>query len=77
MGTEKSGAAADPEPGDDLHRWFIGRLPDAWFSAAPDVVADREEITVVGPLDDLDVPAGAAPAVRAAAVEARARRFRE
>jgi hypothetical protein len=79
VGTEKSGAAADAGsgPGDDLRRWFIGRLPAAWFSGTPDVVADREEITVVGPLDDLDVPADAAPAVRAAAVEARARRFRE
>ena len=40
-------------------------------------MADREEITVVGPVDDLDVPDDAAPAVRAAAVEGRARRFRE
>ena len=38
---------------------------------------DREEITVVGPLGDLDVPADASPAARAAAADGRARRFRE
>ena len=75
MGTEKSGAGAGP--GDDLHRWFAGRLPGSWSSGTPEIVADREEITVVCPLDDLDVPADAAPAARAAAVEGRARRFRE
>ena len=38
---------------------------------------DREEITVVGPLGELDVAAGASPAARAAAADGRARRFRE
>ena len=75
MGTEKSGA--DAGPGDDLHRWFAARLPAAWFTGTPEVVADREEITVVGPLNDLDLPDDAPPAARAAAVESRARRFRE
>ncbi|HUY51468.1 MAG TPA: hypothetical protein VMV92_38155 [Streptosporangiaceae bacterium] len=64
-------------PGEELRGWFAGRLPDGWFAAAPDVVVDREEITVVGPLDDLEVPQGASPAALAAAVEGRARRFRE
>ena len=76
MGTEKSGTETTGS-GDDLHRWFINRLPAGWFSGTPDVVADRDEITVVGSVDDLDVPDDAAPAVRAAAVEGRARRFRE
>jgi len=57
--------------------WFLGRLPDEWFTAPPDVVVDREEITVVGPLGDLDVAPDASPAARAAAADGRARRFRE
>jgi hypothetical protein len=40
-------------------------------------MVDREEITVVGPLDDLGLAADAAPAEQAAAVDGRARRFRE
>ncbi|CAJ1498621.1 hypothetical protein [[Mycobacterium] burgundiense] len=30
--------------------WFAGRLPDAWFDGDPEVVVDREEITVIGAL---------------------------
>ena len=75
MGTEKSGA--DAGSGDDLHRWFAGRLPEGWSSGTPEVMADRDEITVVCPLADLDVPDDAPPAVRAAAIEGRARKFRE
>ena len=75
MSTGKHGE--DAVPGDEVRGWFAGRLPADWFTGAPEVLVDREEITVVGPVDDLDVPDDAAPAVRAAAVEARARQFRE
>lgn len=34
--------------------WFAGRLPDGWFADDPDVVVDREEITVIGRLPDTD-----------------------
>lgn len=34
----------------DLAAWFAGRLPDAWFTEAPTVRADREEILVIGRL---------------------------
>lgn len=33
-----------------IQEWFAGRLPDEWFEAAPEVVVDREEVTVVGRL---------------------------
>ncbi|HTT51612.1 MAG TPA: hypothetical protein VMH35_09455 [Streptosporangiaceae bacterium] len=75
MANQESGA--DAGSGEELRRWFIGRLPDGWFAGTPDIVADREEITVVGPVDDLGLPGDAPPAARAAAAEARARRFRE
>jgi hypothetical protein len=47
--------------------WFTGRLPDSWFTGPPEVVVDRDEITVVG--------AVAAPEVGAEV--GRAKRFRE
>ncbi|HXF20807.1 MAG TPA: hypothetical protein VN597_10155 [Streptosporangiaceae bacterium] len=75
MTTQERGSAA--AGADELRGWFIGRLPDEWFTGTPDVVVDREEITVVGPLGDLDVAPDASPAARAAAVDGRARRFRE
>jgi hypothetical protein len=75
MGTEKRGEEA--APGDEVRGWFAGRLPDGWFTVAPEVLVDREEITVVGPLGALDVPPDASPAAQAAAADGRARRFRE
>jgi hypothetical protein len=61
-----------------LRGWFTGRLPADWFTAAPDIQVDREEITVVGTLaEPAEAEAGASPAERAAAAEGRIRRFRE
>jgi hypothetical protein len=34
----------------DVQSWFVGRVPDGWFGEAPRVVADRDEILVVGML---------------------------
>ena len=34
----------------EIQQWFVGRLPDGWFTGAPEVLADREEILVVGTL---------------------------
>src|ERR1700722_9513639 len=60
-----------------LHGWFTGRLPADWFTQAPEVRVDREEITIVGTLADPEVAAGASEAEQAAAAEGRSRRFRE
>jgi len=62
---------------DEIAAWFRGRIPDGWFIAAPDVVVDREEILVVGPLADVGAEGGASPGAHAAARTARASRFRE
>jgi hypothetical protein len=55
--------------------WFTGRLPEGWFTGAPEIVRDREEIAVLGTLPD---PPGDVPdAERAALIEGMIRRFRE
>ncbi len=74
QGTSKSGGTG---PEDKLRAWFIGRLPSEWFTADPEVRADREEITVVGKIADPEASADATEAEQAAAAEGRGRRFRE
>src|ERR1700760_1118160 len=61
---------------EELRGWFTGRLPGDCFTAAPDIQADREEVTIVGVLPAPET-AGASDAERAAAAEGRIRRFRE
>src|SRR6187200_463435 len=62
--------------------WFVGRLPEEWrggadASAAPEVTVDREEITVVLTIGDVDLPDGTSDAARAEARAGRAKAFRE
>jgi hypothetical protein len=61
----------------ELSGWFAGRLPDGWFTGAPAVTADREEILVVGTLAEPELQKDAAPEAVAAAVTARIDGFRE
>jgi hypothetical protein len=69
---------------EQIRGWLTGRLPDGWFVAAPDILVDREEITVIGQLPspaaggtadsgpaEAEVTEGARPA-GAAAAEAEA-----
>ncbi|HEY7593003.1 MAG TPA: hypothetical protein VH969_07585 [Actinophytocola sp.] len=67
---------ADLPSADDAAAWFAGRLPEGWFTEAPMVVVDREEITVVGQLPALEGEF-ADDAERAAAESGRISRFRE
>jgi len=62
--------ANQPEAG-DAPDWFAGRLPDNWFAGDPEVVVDREEITVIGRLPE---PEGGESEAR---TSGRAARFRE
>lgn len=57
--------------------WLVGRVPDEWFTTAPAVEVDRDEIIVVGTLPGPDRAEGATDAEHAAAVAGRVRRFRE
>src|SRR5207249_9375221 len=61
---------------DDAAAWFAGRLPDGWFTGAPTVTVDREEIIVVGELPALEDDT-IDDAERAAAEAGRISRFRE
>ena len=74
--SDDSGSGSGAGAKEKLRGWFAGRLPADWFTAAPDIQVDREEITIVGTLAE-PTEAGASAAERAAAAEGRIRRFRE
>lgn len=58
----------------DLEAWLAGRLPDDWFTEAPEVIVDRDEITVIG---RIPAPETQDDASRPAAEAGRVNRFRE
>ncbi len=55
--------------------WFAGRLPEEWTVEPPQVVVDREEITVV--LTIADVEAGESDVATSEARAGRSKAFRE
>jgi hypothetical protein len=55
---------------EELRDWLVGRLPDDWFTEAPDVRGDRDEVLVVGRIPEPD------PSTEAAR-RGRIQRFRE
>ena len=67
---------AEPVPTskEEVQGWLAGRLPDAWFTAVPNVEIDRDEITIIGALDLSDIPADVDTT---AAAQGRISRFRE
>ena len=60
-----------------IRGWLSGRLPKEWFTEAPEITVDREEITIVGRLEPPTTVEGADDAERAAAESGRIRQFRE
>lgn len=63
--------------GDEIRGWFAGRLPTDWFTGAPDLEIDRDEILVIGTLPEPELPADASPETAASARSARIDGFRE
>ena len=55
MSTQRQGEAAGPP--EEIRGWLTGRLPDDWFEGAPEILIDREEITVIGHLPSPGRPA--------------------
>jgi hypothetical protein len=62
---------------EDIQAWFASKSPAGWFTGPPEVIADGEEILVVGDLPDVQLAAGTSEAAREAARVARILRFRE
>ena len=75
-GQSQPGGSGRGAAAEEVRGWLSGRLPGDWFTATPQIRADREEITIVGMLSAPEMP-GASDAERAAAAEGRIRRFRE
>jgi hypothetical protein len=72
-GRGRGGDAAPPIDRGEVAGWFAGRLPDGWFTGAPELIIDRDEITVIGTLAQPDAGEGDP----AAACAGRIARFRE
>jgi hypothetical protein len=72
-GGRGKGSESPPVERAEVAGWFAGRLPDGWFTGAPELVIDRDEITVVGTLPEPEAGEGD----RSAACAGRISRFRE
>ena len=62
---------------DELKGWIAGRIPKEWFSGAPEVRSDRDEIWVIGTLGDVALPGDAGPEAANAARTGRIKQYRE
>ncbi len=71
------GARHEPPPADDAPAWIRGALPDGWFTGAPEITIDRDEILIVGGLAEPTLDEGASDADRSAAEQGRISAFRE
>jgi hypothetical protein len=60
-----------------IRSWLTGRLPADWFDEPPELIIDREEITILGTIGMPLVARDASNAERAAAVAGRIKDFRE
>ena len=76
-GRGRGGAQGEPPSTEDAAAWIGGALPDDWFTAAPEIVIDRDEILIVGTLAPPRVEDDASEADRAAAEAGRISAFRE
>jgi hypothetical protein len=71
------GARHEPPPADDAPAWIRGALPDGWFTGAPEITIDRDEILIVGSLAEPTLDEGASDADKSAAEQGRISAFRE
>jgi hypothetical protein len=61
----------------ELNAWFESRVPKDWFAGLPEILADGDEILVIGTLPEVELAEGTAEEARSAARSARIDRFRE
>lgn len=64
-------------PESEIRAWLRGRLPADLFAGEPEVVIDREEITVVGPIPEPARRDGESDADHAATIDGAVAEFRE
>ncbi|MEP7054216.1 MAG: hypothetical protein ABI912_03115 [Actinomycetota bacterium] len=76
-GGGKRGENAPDVSTEEVRGWFTGRVPGDWFTTAPELTVDRDEILVVGPINPPTVADGAGDAEKAAALTGRVNAFRE
>jgi hypothetical protein len=69
----RGGETGPPLDRAEVAGWFAGRLPDGWFTGAPELIVDRDEITVIGTLPEPEAGEGDPAAARAGRIS----RFRE
>ena len=67
----------DDDANETVRGWFTGRLPQEWFTGPVEVIVDREEILIVGPLATPETGEGVSDAERSAAVDGRIKAVRE
>ncbi|WP_303639281.1 hypothetical protein [Actinomadura madurae] len=65
------------EAAERLRGWFAGRLPEDWFEDAPEIVLDREEVSVIGRLPVPAAAEGVSDAERAGVIAGHVQRFRD
>jgi len=66
-----------PEQRQQIKAWFAGRLPDDWYTEAPQVTVDDDEILIVGRLTGPSLDSKTSDDDRRTAEAARISRFRE
>jgi hypothetical protein len=62
---------------EELQGWFAGRVPSGWFTGSPEMTLDRDEVLIVGTLEEVQVEGEATQGTVAAARSGRIRQFRE
>jgi hypothetical protein len=77
VGWSRGGGRPEPPPADDAEAWISGAVPDDWFTGAPEISVDRDEIVIVGRLPEPTLAQDATEADRAAAEQGRIASFRE
>jgi hypothetical protein len=73
----RGGSRGEPPAADDATAWITGLVPGDWFTAAPEITVDRDEILIVGELAAPELAGGAGPDEVAAAESGRVTSFRE
>ncbi len=71
------GPRHEPPAADDAAAWIAGAVPGDWFTAAPGVTIDRDEIVIVGRLADPVLAENSTAADTSAAEAGRIASFRE